>query len=118
MNHSKFNTKLTVIESTSCMSGRRIFVSKASISFVVSRLISIAFYVPGPLIFVATFLLDPSNLQKRVVASIQTTQSSKANDHQKRKKLVHNLNTNIGAILHLHPDSWEILFNYENPVIC
>lgn len=86
MNHCKVNTKLTVIESTGCMSGRRIFISKASISFVVSRLISIDFYVPGPLIFVATFLLDPSNLQKRVVASIQTTQSSTANDHQKRKK--------------------------------
>jgi hypothetical protein len=44
------------------VSSRRIFISKASISFGFSRVISIYFYVPGPLIFVTTFLLDPSNL--------------------------------------------------------
>jgi len=53
------------------MSSRRIFISKASISFGFSRVISVDFYVPGPLIFIATLLLDPSNLSKEIVAGIQ-----------------------------------------------
>jgi hypothetical protein len=62
MYQCKLSTKHTVVESTSCMSSRRIFISKASISFVFSRIISVDFNVPGPLVFVTTLLLDPSNL--------------------------------------------------------
>ena len=64
------------------MSSRRIFISKASISFGFSRVISVDFYVPGPLVFIATFLLDPSNLSKEIVAGIQKAESH-ANDKTK-----------------------------------
>jgi hypothetical protein len=61
------------------VSSRRIFISKASISFGFSRVISIYFYVPGPLIFVTTFLLDPSNLffKKKIAASIAESSDAK-----------------------------------------
>lgn len=53
------------------MSSGRIFISKASISFGFSGVISVDLYVPGPLIFIATFLLDLANLFKKQLQALK-----------------------------------------------
>lgn len=62
LKNPKKNLSNTLIKSTSSMCSSGIFIGQNRITFVVSFLIRIYLYVPWPLIFVASLLLDSSHL--------------------------------------------------------
>jgi hypothetical protein len=55
----------TVVKTASRVSSRWVFISQTCIAFVVSLLICVYLYIPGPLIFIAPLLLNPSNLKRQ-----------------------------------------------------